>query len=139
MATVETRTLVPMTMVPEASSMTTRATWSGSTRNCSISARNPTGSRPAMASTTVRGSVAVAAASPVRRLMAAATRRAVVRSGIAERQPDGRPPGQRDRGTSRSTMAPLDTGALVGTPRCTLPAAPRAATAPVATAPWATA
>ncbi len=36
-------------------------------------------------------------------------------------------------------MAPLAMRALVGTPRWMLEAAPRAAIAPVATAPWATA
>ncbi len=82
MATVETRTAEPMTMVPEASSMMTRAIWSGSTRSCSISARKPTVSRPASASATVRGSVAVATAAAARVLMAVAMRRAVVRFGL---------------------------------------------------------
>ena len=36
-ATVETRTSRPMTMMPERSSTTTRAVWSGSTFNCSTS------------------------------------------------------------------------------------------------------
>ena len=57
---------------------------------------------------------------------------------VAQRQAQAGPAGQ-GKGTSRSTMAPEAMRALVGTPRCTLAPAPRAATAPVATAPCATA
>ncbi len=71
-----------MTMVPDASSTTTRATWSGSTRSCSMAVSSETGSRPPNASSTVRGSVARAVPPPLARLMASAMRRAVVKSGL---------------------------------------------------------
>src|SRR5690606_18596233 len=40
MATVSTRTSLPITIMPDCSSMTTRAVWSGRTGSCSISASN---------------------------------------------------------------------------------------------------
>ena len=70
-------------------------------------------------------------------LIAAAMRRAVVRSGL--RKPSRREFVLSNRNaTSRSTVAPFAMRAAVGTPRVTEVAAPRAAIAPVVSAPWAT-
>ena len=81
-ATVLIRTLAPMTMVPLASSITTMAGLSGSTRRSSMRGQRSIGSRPARSSATVRGSVAPWRPAAERRLIAAAMRRAVVRSGL---------------------------------------------------------
>ena len=59
-ATVLIRTLAPITMVPLASSITTMARLSGSTRRSSSAASASIGSRSARSSATVRGSVALA-------------------------------------------------------------------------------
>ena len=64
MATVLTRTLAPMTMVPLASSMITTAGLSGSTRRSSIRPKASMTSRPCSSSATVRGSRAVATPPP---------------------------------------------------------------------------
>ena len=136
-ATVLIRTLAPITMVPLASSITTIAALSGSTRRFSICPSVSIASRPVRSIRTVRGSVTLAIVPRVL-LMMAAMRWAVVRSGL--RRPSHRPLFlSRANGTSFSTVAPLAMRADVGTPRVTDEAAPRAAIAPVVRVPWPTA
>src|ERR1700749_2713594 len=71
MATVLMRTLAPITMVPLASSMTTVAALSGSTRRFSIIASVSMGSRLLRLSRTVRGSLTLAIVPAVLFMMAA--------------------------------------------------------------------
>lgn len=141
MATVFTRTRSPMTMVPDFSSITTRAMLSGSTRSCSISVIKPTMSPwrfSGSVTPTVPGSVAVAIVWRAKPLIAWAMRRAVVKSGLRR----ARFTALREANwklVSRSTMAPLAIRPEVGVPRVMRSAAPVAEKPEIATEPWATA
>src|SRR5690606_2262454 len=84
-ATAETRTSLPMTMMPEFSSMTTLAGWSVCTINCSISVSRSTilPLKPrGRVRRTVAGSSGTAVGTPIKSFTARAIRRAVVRSGL---------------------------------------------------------
>ena len=139
MATVETRTSRPITMMPERSSTTTRAVWSGSTFSCSISVTRRIILPVYFAGicrVTVAGSVGSAVSAPMKSLIADAIRFDVVKSGLRRDR-------RRERmsfilnAISRSIMAPLGTRPLVGTPRVILAASPSAENPAIATDPWA--
>src|SRR3990172_810824 len=135
-ATVLMRTLSPMTMMPDSSSMTTRAIWSGSTGSCSISVSSATVAAPAADGTarcTVPGSSGSAARSPMCRLIASATRRAVVKSGLRSEILTLRICAM-SKPSSRSIMAPLAMPPPVGTPFVTDWPSPSALNPPMATA-----
>ena len=136
-ATVLIRTFAPITIVPLASSITTIAGLSGSTRKSSIRPNTSSGSSPASPTVTVRGSVA-RADTPVVRVITSAIRRAVVRSGL--RSPSlivALAPSW--NAISFSTVAPLAIRALVGMFRVTEAPCPRAEMALLDSAPCATA
>src|SRR5690242_8415448 len=141
MATVLMRTFSPMTMVPERSSMTTLASWSGSTSSCSMSVIRPTMSFSRAGGTdsiTVPGSSGRAIGAVMKVLIACAIRRAVVRSGLRSEilidfiAASWKP-------SSRSTMPPLAMRPAVGVPLVTLAAEPVALKPDTAIGPWATA
>jgi hypothetical protein len=137
-ATVLMRTLAPITMVPLASSITTTAGLSGSTRRSSSAASVSTGSRPPKSSTTVRGSVAraIAAAERVVDRRGDAPRGGQVR--VAQPQPQHRPWSSTigDLALDRGAVGDAPGGRHAAGDRA---AAPRAAIAPVTSAPCATA
>ena len=140
-ATVEMRTLSPITMVPDFSSMTTRAIWSGVICSCSMSVRKPTTSLRRFGggmTSTVPGSRGRATGTPAKALIACAMRRAVVKSGLRSVMLAVSSEAS-SKETSRSTMAPLATRPPVGVPRVTEAPAPDAAKPEIATGPWPTA
>ena len=84
-ATVETRTSLPMTMMPEFSSMMILAAWSVSITSCSTSVSRSTMLPLKFCGRVIRtvaGSSGVAQGVPMKSLIDSATRRAVVRSGF---------------------------------------------------------
>ena len=138
-ATVETRTSRPMTMMPERSSTTTRAVWSGSTCSCSTSVRRRIMLPLYLAGiwiVTVAGSVGSAVSAPMKSLIAAAMRFAVVKSGLRSDRRSERASFSLNS-ISRSMMAPLAMRPTVGTPRVILAASPSAEKPAMATEPCA--
>ena len=140
-ATMETRTSRPMTMMPERSSITILAAWSGSTWNCSISVSSEMTLPRYCCGTvmpTVAGSSGSAVGVPRKSLIAAAMRVAVVKSGLRSAMRIWLSL-LRLNSISRSISAPLAMRPTVGTPRTILAASPSAWKPPIATEPWPTA
>ena len=128
-------------IVPERWSTTTRALVAVCTSMFSMLAISRAGVSmplPARSSRTVPASSIVATRAPRSRLMAAAIRAAVVKSGLRSARRRSRI-WVKSKATSRSTRAPEGMSPLVGTPWVTVSASPEATMPPAMIEPCATA
>src|SRR3569833_1242659 len=138
-ATVETRTSLPMTMMPEFSSMTILAGWSVSITSCSMSVMRSTMLPLKFCGRlmrTVAWSSGTAQGLPMKSLMERATRRDVVKSGFLSESRRLRC-APRVKPISRSMRPPEEMRPVVGTPEMTVAASPEALKPLMVTLPWA--